>query len=132
MENIVKKVLYTGVGFVASATERLQHIMNDLVERGKISEEEGKKVVDDVVKNSEHKRDEYESRFRKLIDNALSKINLPRGDVYEKMEKRIKSLEVKVGLLAKEIEAQREKSKPATTATGRKSKKTETPEGEDL
>ena len=124
MENIIKKVLYTGVGIVASATERVQHIINDLVDRGKISEDEGKKVVDDVVKNTETKREEYEGRFRKIIDGALSKINLPRGDVYEKLEKRIKSLEVKVGLLAKEIESQKEKNKPTTTSTGRKSKKT--------
>lgn len=122
MENIIKKVLYTGVGIVASATERVQHIINDLVDRGKISEDEGKKVVDDVVKNTENKREEYEGRFRKIIEGALSKINLPRGDVYEKLEKRIKSLEVKVGLLAKEIESQKEKSKPAATS-GRKSKK---------
>jgi len=132
MENIIKKVLYTGVGIVASATERLQHVMNDLVERGKISEDEGKKVVEDVVKNSEHKREEYEGRFRKIIDGALAKINLPRGDVYEKLEKRIKSLEVKVGLLAKEIEAQKDKSKPATTAPGRKAKKTEAADEESV
>lgn len=131
MDNIIKKVLYTGVGIVASATERMQHVINDLVERGKLSEDEGKKVVDDVVKNSETKRDEYEGRFRKIIDGALAKINLPRGDVYEKLEKRIKSLEVKVGLLAKELESQREKNKPANTPTGRKSKKTTPEEGEE-
>ncbi|MCP4438876.1 MAG: hypothetical protein GY810_08015 [Aureispira sp.] len=113
MENIIKKVLYTGVGFVAATTEKLQKAVDDLVERGKISEEEGKKVVDDVVKTSEYKKDEYEGRFRKLVDSTFSKLNLPKNDGQEKLEKRIKSLEIKVGLLAKEIEAQKKERKAA-------------------
>lgn len=107
MENIIKKVLYTGVGIVAATTERLQTAIDDLVEKGKLSEEEGKKVVDDVVKNTEIQRPYFESRFKKIVDTAFEKMNLPQGDAFSKMEKRIKSLEVKVGLLAKELERQR-------------------------
>lgn len=107
MDNIIKKVLYTGVGFVAATTERLQNSIDDLVERGKLSEEEGKKVVDDVVKNAEIQRPFLETRFKKMVDAAFDKMNLPQGDAFARMEKRIKSLEVKVGLLTKELERQR-------------------------
>ena len=44
MDNLIKRVIYTGVGFVASTTERLQNVVDDLVEMGKLSEEEGKKL----------------------------------------------------------------------------------------
>ena len=98
MENLIKKVLYTGVGIVAATTERLQHSIDDLVERGKLSEEEGKKVVDDVVKNAEVQRPQVEGRFKKIVDAAFDKMNLPQNDAFAKMEKRIKSLEVKVGV----------------------------------
>ena len=107
MDKIVRKALYTAVGIVAGTTERLQNAIDELVSKGKISAEDGKKVVDDVVKTTDHKRDEYENKFRNLIDNVLSKLNLPQGDAHEKLEKRIKSLEVKLGLLAKELESQR-------------------------
>lgn len=113
LENIIRKTLYTAVGIVAGTTERLQKVIDDLVSKGRLSEEEGKKVVDDVVKTSENRRDEYEGRFRNIVDSVLSKLNLPQGDAYEKMEKRVKSLEVKLGLLAKELENQR---KAAATA----------------
>ena len=105
MENIIKKVLYTGVGFVAATTEKLQHSIDELVEKGKLSEEEGKKVVDDVVKNAEVQRPNMEGRFKKMVDAAFDKLNLPQNDAFSKMEKRIKSLEVKVGFLAKELKA---------------------------
>jgi polyhydroxyalkanoate synthesis regulator phasin len=107
MDKIVRKALYTAVGIVAGTTERLQNAIDELVSKGKISAEDGKKVVDDVVKTTDHKRDEYENKFRNLIDNVLSKLNLPQSDAHEKLEKRIKSLEVKLGLLAKELESQR-------------------------
>ena len=107
MDKIVRKTIYTAVGIVAGTTERLQNAIDDLVSKGKISAEDGKKVIDDVVKTTDHKRDDYEPKFRNLVENVLSKLNLPQGDAYEKLEKRIKSLEVKLGLLAKELESQR-------------------------
>ena len=114
MEKLFKKALYTGIGLFTATTERLQKSIDELVQKGKISEEEGKKVVEDVVKNTEHKKEEYESKFRSIIDVAISKLNLPQGDTYDKLEKRIKSLEVKLGLLAKEIEAQKLKDENAS------------------
>ncbi len=104
MENIVKKILYTGVGVVAATTERLQMAIDDLVEKGKLSEDEGRKVVDDVVKNTEAHKGQYELRFKKIVDAAYEKLNLPQNEDTTKLEKRIKSLEVKLGLLAKEFE----------------------------
>jgi polyhydroxyalkanoate synthesis regulator phasin len=132
MEKLFKKVLYTGVGIFAATTERLQNAIDELVERGKLSQEEGQKVVEDVVKNTEHKKEEYESRFRRLIDSAISKLNLPQSDTHDKLEKRVKSLEVKLGLLTKELEANKAKANPSAAATKKssRSKKTETSETE--
>ncbi len=115
MDKIVRRALYTAVGIVAGTTERLQKAIDELVTRGKISAEEGKKVVDDVVKTTDHKKEEYEGKFKNLIDSVLSKLNLPQSDSHEKLEKRIKSLEVKLGLLAKELENQRKANSSAGT-----------------
>jgi polyhydroxyalkanoate synthesis regulator phasin len=123
MDKIVRKALYTAVGIVAGTTERLQNAIDELVSKGKISAEDGKKVVDDVVKTTDHKRDEYENKFRNLIDNVLSKLNLPQSDAHEKLEKRIKSLEVKLGLLAKELESQRKAAAVTNDANGESSDK---------
>lgn len=122
MDNLIKKVLYTGVGIVAATTERLQNSIDELVEKGKISEEEGKKVVDDVVKNAETQRPQLEGRFKRMVDAAFDKMNLPQGDAFSKLEKRIKSLEVKVGLLAKEVERQKAARKEQSSASSKNKK----------
>jgi polyhydroxyalkanoate synthesis regulator phasin len=106
MSDLFKKLLYTGVGLATSSSEKVKQEIDTLVERGKLSEEEGKKVVDDVVRNFEVKKEEFEGKLSVAVEKVLDKLNLPSLDYVEKLEKRIKSLEVKVGLLHKELDKQ--------------------------
>jgi polyhydroxyalkanoate synthesis regulator phasin len=127
MDKLIKKALHTAVGIVAGTTERLQHAIDDLVAKGKITAEEGRKVVDDVVKTTDYKKEEYEGKFKNLIDSVIAKLNFSQGESYEKLEKRVKSLEVKLGLLAKELELQRiaeEELKEKEDLADKKGKKT--------
>lgn len=127
MDKLIKKALHTAVGIVAGTTERLQHAIDDLVAKGKITADEGRKVVDDVVKTTDYKKEEYEGKFKNLIDSIIAKLNFSQGESYEKLEKRVKSLEVKLGLLAKELELQRiadEELKEREDLADKKGKKT--------
>jgi len=127
MDKLIKKALHTAVGIVAGTTERLQHAIDDLVAKGKITADEGRKVVDDVVKTTDYKKEEYEGKFKNLIDSVIAKLNFSQGESYEKLEKRVKSLEVKLGLLAKELELQRkaeEELKEREDLADKKAKKT--------
>ena len=47
MEDLFKKFVYTGVGLVSLTAEKLQKSIDTLVEEEKISEKEGKKIVND-------------------------------------------------------------------------------------
>ena len=73
MEELLKKVLYTGVGMVAYTSEKVQKIVSDLVSQSKISEEEGKKIVEDFMKDSEGKREEIEAKVKEVAakENVL-------------------------------------------------------------
>jgi polyhydroxyalkanoate synthesis regulator phasin len=45
MAKLFKKVLYTGVGLVANTAEKVQNTIDELVKKGSLNEDEGKKVV---------------------------------------------------------------------------------------
>ena len=51
MENPLKNFLYAGIGLASSTTSKVQSSVNELVEQGKISDSEAKKIVDDVFEN---------------------------------------------------------------------------------
>lgn len=118
MEDLFKKFLYTGVGLVAQTAEKAKKSIDELVEKGKLSQEDGKKIVDDLYRDAEHKKDEFESKLKNFVEKALDKMNLAKAESVDKLEKRIKSLEVKLGLLSKEADNKAEKTtEVAKTAT---------------
>jgi len=93
MEELIKKVLYTGVGLVASATEKVQQQVNDLVENDKISKDEGKKIVDNFVKSTEGKKNELESRLNDMVEGIINKLDLVRKSDIDDLIKKVERLE---------------------------------------
>ncbi len=101
MEDLFKKFLYTGVGVVATSAEKLQTTIDDLVKRGKLSEDEGKKVVDSFVKDTEDRREDFEAKLRSTVENVMSKFDFPTSDEVNILKNRIAELEEKLGDTAK-------------------------------
>ena len=93
MEDLIKKVLYTGVGLVASATEKVQQSVNDLVDSDKISKDEGKKIVDSFVESTESKKNEFESRLKDMVEGVIGKLDLVRKSDIEDLIKKVERLE---------------------------------------
>jgi len=96
MEDLIKKVLYTGVGLVASATEKVQDTVNDLVATEKINKEEGQKIVNDFVKSTEDKKGELESRFTDLMENVIGRLNLVKKSEVQDLINRVEELEAEL------------------------------------
>ncbi len=96
MEDLFKKVMYTGVGLVSTTAERIQTNIDELVKKGSLSEEEGKKVVDDLYENTESKKEEFEGKLKELVANAVAALNLPTKSDIDTLMSRIEELETKV------------------------------------
>ncbi len=56
MEDLFKKFLYTGVGIVSTTAEVLQRSVDEWIEKGKISEDEGKKIVDEFMNDASSRK----------------------------------------------------------------------------
>jgi polyhydroxyalkanoate synthesis regulator phasin len=93
MEDLFKKFIYTSVGLVAQNAEALQKGVNELIQKGKITEEEGRKVVDDLVDDTNNKREEFEDRLKGVVNSVLSKLDLPSRDEMHNLKSRIAELE---------------------------------------
>ncbi len=113
MADMIKKLMYTGVGLVTTTTEKVQELVDELVEKGKLSNDEGKKVVDDLVTDTKTKRGEFEDRFRKGVEDVLSKFSLPSAAEIKALTERIEALEAQ---LAKKPAAKRTSAKKTASA----------------
>lgn len=118
MENLFKKFLYTGVGLVASTAEKVQSNITETVEKQKVTESEGEKVVTDLRKDTEAKFNEMEERLRSTLDSALARFNLPNKEEMQVLKTRIAELEAELAKKeAVAVEATKEVTKEVVEET---------------
>ncbi len=80
MDDLFKKFINTGVGFLSQGNKAVQTAIEKLVKESKISEQEGKKIVDDLLKSSEAKRTDLEKQFKGLTDDLKNRVGLSAAD----------------------------------------------------
>ena len=113
MDSILKKFLYTSVGFVSIAGEKMTKMIEELIEDGKLSKEEGKSILDDFLKSSESRKEEFEETFKNLIDKTIENLRLAKNQDIEEIKTRIDNLEK----LVKEKQKKKTEEKKPTTKT---------------
>lgn len=117
MEETLKKLVYAGVGLAAQATEKIEETVNELVKKGKISDKEGKKIVDDFFKKSEKKKDSYETKFKAAIQEVTEKFNYVKKADYDKLAKKIAELEKQVKGTSEKKDAPKKAAKKVSKVT---------------
>lgn len=110
MEDLFKKFVYTGVGLVSLTADKLQKSIDKLVDEEKISEKEGKKIVNDFFKKTESKKMEFEKQLRNVTEEVVKKFDFSKAKEILELNKRVRVLENKMAKMAN----------PSTTRVSRK------------
>jgi polyhydroxyalkanoate synthesis regulator phasin len=92
MNDLLRKVVLTGIGLATLTKEKIEEVVKDVVEKGKLSEKEGKEFVDELLKKSEGAKEKVEGQIEKALQATLRKMNLVTRDEFSKLEKQIKQL----------------------------------------
>ncbi|GJM30706.1 MAG: hypothetical protein DHS20C17_33410 [Cyclobacteriaceae bacterium] len=115
MEDLIKKFVYTGVGIASLTAEKLQKSIDKLVDEEKISEKEGKKIVDDFFQKTESKKKDFEVQLSKITEEVLKKFDFSKAKEVLELNKRVKALESKVSKMSQaSAQVKRVARKPAT------------------
>ena len=127
MEELIRKFLYTGVGIVALTAEKLQESVDEMVGKGKVSKDEGKRIVQEFVEKMETKRDEFEESLKEAADSMTSNMRIPQFATKEDISTlmtRLEALEAKLGVAnTAEVKAEIEEVKEQVKKTAARAKK---------
>jgi polyhydroxyalkanoate synthesis regulator phasin len=93
MEDTIKKIISASLGMAIIAKNKTKEIIDELIEKGKMSQEEGNKFINDLKSETEKSRKDAEEEIRKMINSALKKMDVPTKEDYDRLEKRVKVLE---------------------------------------
>lgn len=120
---LLKNFIYAGVGLASLTADKVKETVEDLVEKGKISDTEGKKIIDDFFKSTESTKDEFETKLKKLGDNISTSFDFLKSDnsEVESLKKRIEELEAKLAKAEKPATTKKATTKKTTTKTTTKS-----------
>jgi polyhydroxyalkanoate synthesis regulator phasin len=96
VQETVKNFAFTGVSVVAYAIDKVRELVENLVNEEKISAEEGKRILEEFVQNTQVKKDEFEAQLKVVSDKLIATVK-PSGNstALTDLEARIEALEAK-------------------------------------
>ena len=106
MLEMARRVLLAGIGAVALAQEEIEEFVNKLVERGEIAEQDGRRLMKDLVARRKKQADEAsaegEEQFESRMEEILTRMNIPSKTDIDELGKKVTALSRKVDQLKKE------------------------------
>ena len=94
MEDLFRKAVYTGVGIATQALENLRKTMEELEKQGKLSRDEGEKVVDAFAEDARETRMKFESAIRDYTHWLTERLDVPSREEFEALKNRVEELEL--------------------------------------
>ena len=95
MIDFIKKGLMAGVGLAVMTKDKIEELVKEIIEKGEISEQEGKELIDKLQKKAEQARRDLEQKIESIVEKTLEKMNVPTKKDITEMEERIKEIEKK-------------------------------------
>ena len=95
MLDSIHKMFLAGVGFAAMTKDKIDEHIKELVEKGKLTEKEGREMADDMLKKSKQAKEDLEKQVEKLVQQTLQALQIPSKKEVEELAARIEKLEAK-------------------------------------
>jgi polyhydroxyalkanoate synthesis regulator phasin len=93
MMDLIKRAVWTGVGMAVLTKEKVEELGKDLADQAKLSEQEGKKLVDELLKKSEQAQKDLEARVNNAVLKVVQSLHLASHEDVARLTARIEQLE---------------------------------------
>lgn len=92
INDILHKALMAGIG----VPEKLKEMVDELVEKGELSESQGAKLVKECSEKVGKTGDDLNQSMVELINKTLEKMNIPTREDVEKLSKKVSTLSSRI------------------------------------
>ena len=97
MLELFEKAVLTGIGALSLTQKKGEELLNDLKEKYKFSEEEGKAFLDKIQGAAKETREKITEAAETEVKKAVERIGLVPKDEYDQLKQRVEELEKKLG-----------------------------------
>ena len=92
MLDLVKKTMLTGIGLALLAKDEVEDLAKDLIDKGKMSEQDGRKFFNDLQDRYDKVQKKLEDQVEKIVKEMLKKADIVTGDDLKALKKEIRDL----------------------------------------
>ncbi|HEY9205009.1 MAG TPA: phasin family protein [Candidatus Methanoperedens sp.] len=93
MSEMFKKMGLFGIGVISLTQEKLEEFTQDMIKKGEMSREEGKKFVREVLSEQEKQIKDVEDKINKKVKETFEKSGVVMKSDVEALERKIEELE---------------------------------------
>jgi len=93
MLDLLRKSVLIGIGLAAMTKDKVEEVARKIAEENNLSEEEGRKLAEDLLKRSDEAKENLKGQVERLVKSTLEKLDIPSRADLQKLEERIQKLE---------------------------------------
>jgi polyhydroxyalkanoate synthesis regulator phasin len=96
MKDLLRDIFYLGAGAAFITKEKIEELKKELIDKGKMTQEEGRQFVDDLMKKSEDVKNEIEKKVQAAVKEQMQKMNVPSRDDVDALKAEIEKLKAEI------------------------------------
>jgi len=89
---LLKKSVLTGIGLALKTREEAEDLVREIINQGELSEQEGRKFLEDLLQRYDESRMKLEDKIEKSVREFLKKADVVTGDELKALKKEIRDL----------------------------------------
>ncbi len=101
MSDMLRKMGLFGIGVLSLTQEKIEEFTQEMVKKGEMSKDEGKKFVKDVLSEKEKQLKDMEEKINERVKENLKQSGIVMKSDIETLEKKIEKLEKTIQSMSK-------------------------------
>jgi len=89
---LIKKTMMAGIGLALKTRDEVEELARDLTKKGAMSEQEGRKFLDELLQRYDEAKDKLEDRLEETVKKILKKADIVTGEELKALKKEIREL----------------------------------------
>ncbi len=92
MKETLKTMFYIGAGAAFLTKEKLEELKTELVAKGKVTQEEGKQLLEELTQKSEDAKNQLDKRIQTAVAEQLKKFKMASADDVAELKSQVEEL----------------------------------------
>lgn len=94
MKELLKNIVYTGIGAAFLTKEKIEELKDDFVEQGKISQDEARQFVKDMVEKTDSIKDSLDLKITQIVEKKIKQLNIVTTDDFADLRRQVEELQI--------------------------------------